>query len=87
MIIQKSLCVICVGFSPGVLIEIAYIKYHQKWGALIDPSLKKIHLFIDSRCIKGKLPNYLSEQIHNIFYFKNLKELGVLLSKKKKLLV
>jgi hypothetical protein len=83
---KKSLCVLCLGFSPGVLIEIAYIKYHQKWGSKKEPKLKNIHLFIDSRCIKDKLPEYLSEQINNIFYFKDLNELGKLLEQKKHLL-
>jgi hypothetical protein len=82
---KQALCIISLGFSPGVLIEIGFIKYHQKYGSLKDPKLKNIHLFIDSRCIEQKLPKSFMEQIRNIFYFKSLKELGLLIEGKKEL--
>jgi len=80
---KKSLCVICLGFSPGALIELSYIKYHQKYGSLHDSSLSNIHLFIDSRCIESKLPSVFKEQIKNMYYFSSFSCLEKLLTKKK----
>lgn len=83
---KQSLVIICLGFSPGVLIESAFIKYHQKYGCLKNPKLKHIHLFIDKRCINQKLPPSFDEQIANIFYYSSLAELSRLLTKRKKFL-
>lgn len=83
---KQALAVICVGFSPGVLIEGAFIKYHQKYGGLKNPKLKNIHWLIDERCIDKKLPKSFEEQIANIFYYKNLKQLKELIEKRKQLL-
>ncbi|MFA5931147.1 MAG: hypothetical protein WC821_02450 [archaeon] len=81
---KKALCVISIGFSPGVLIEEAYIKYHQSFGSKLNPKLKNIHLFIDERCIDARLPKSFEEQISNVFYFNSLLELEKLLTKRKK---
>ncbi|MDI6737806.1 MAG: hypothetical protein QME12_04800 [Nanoarchaeota archaeon] len=83
---KQALAVICIGFSPGVLIEGAFIKYHQKYGGFKNPKLKNIHWFIDERCIDKKLPKSFEEQIANIFYYKNLKQLKELIEKRKQLL-
>lgn len=83
---KQALVVISLGFSPGVLIEGSFIKYHQKYGAFKDTKLKNIHWFIDLRCIEHKLPMVFEEQINNIFYFNNLPELGSLLFTRKNLL-
>lgn len=81
---KQALCIICLGFSPGVLIEGAFLKYHQKYGK--EPKLNNIHWLIDKRCIKQKLPESFHEQIKNIYYYKNLKELGKLLGERKEYL-
>ena len=36
---KQALTVICIGFSPGVLIEGAFIKYHQKYGGFKNPKV------------------------------------------------
>ncbi len=77
--ITLSNCVICLGITPGVMIEISFMKYHQKYGSLKDPKLKNIHLFIDERCIEAKLPKIFHEQIENIYYYKSLAELEKLI--------
>jgi len=83
---KQALAVICIGFSPGVLIEGAFIKYHQKYGGFKNPKLKNIHWFIDERCIDRKLPKSFEEQISNLFYYKNLKQLKELIEKRKEAL-
>ena len=83
---KQALVVISLGFSPGVLIEGSFIKYHQKYGALKDPKLKNIHWFIDLRCIGQKLPKTFEEQIKNIFYYSSLAELEKFLKEKRHLL-
>lgn len=80
---KQSLCVVCLGFSPGVLIEASFIKYHQKYGKYKDQRLKDIHLFIDKKTIKQKLPLSFQEQINNLYYYKDLKELEKLILEKK----
>lgn len=77
---KQSLIVISIGFSPGVLIEGSYIKYHQKYGKFKDPKLQNIHWFIDSRAIETKLPKSFEEQIKNIFYFNSFDELEKLIN-------
>jgi hypothetical protein len=66
---KLAMHVFCFGFSPGSLIELCFLKYHQKYGARKDPKLKDIKLFIDERCIKEKLPKSIEEQINNLKYF------------------
>lgn len=68
-LVTKAPVVICLGFSPGSMIELAYIKYHQKYGK------KNIHLYIDERCIEGRLPKSFSEQINNLHYHSSLQGL------------
>jgi hypothetical protein len=80
---KQSLVVICLGFSPGVLIEGGFIKYHQEYGGLKNPKLKRIHWFIDKRCIESGLPRAFEEQIANIFYYDDLDDLERLLEKRK----
>ena len=77
---KQSLIVISVGFSPGVLIEGSYIKYHQKYGKFKNPKLQNIHWFIDSRAIESKLPKSFEEQIKNIFYFNSFDGLEKLIN-------
>lgn len=79
---KQSHIVICLGFTPGAMIEGAFIKYHQKYGSYKDPTLKNIHWLIDERCIEDRLPKSFEEQISNIFYYNDLKELERLLEKK-----
>jgi hypothetical protein len=83
---KQAICVICLGFTPGVLIEISFIKYHQKYGKYKDPRLKNIHLFIDKKTIKQKLPLSFEEQINNLYYYKDLKELEKIILEKKEIL-
>jgi hypothetical protein len=83
---KQALCIISLGFSPGVLIEGAFIKYHQKYGKHKNLKLENIHWFIDKRTIKQKLPKSFEEQIKNIYYYKNLKELQKLITDKKEIL-
>ncbi len=78
---KKSLTIICLGFSPGVLIEISYIKYHQKFSGEKKPQLKNIHLFIDERCVEQRLPKTFEEQIKNIYYYTNFDDLEKLIGK------
>jgi len=80
---KKALCVICLGFTPGVLIEGSFIKYHQKYGKYKDERLKDIHWLIDKRTIDKKLPESFHEQIKNIYYYKSLKELKEIILEKK----
>src|SRR3989344_5404027 len=81
LLTKQAIITICLGFSPGVLIELAFIKYHQQYGGRKDQSLKDIHCFIDERCIKDRLPETFHEQIKNVFYYKSLNELKERLTK------
>lgn len=83
---KQALTVVCLGISPGVLIEAAYIKYHQSYGAYKNPKLKNIHLFFDKRTVKTDLPQGFTEQIKNFYYYSNIQELGELIKSKKQLL-
>ncbi len=78
---KQALCVVCLGISPGVLIEASYIKYHQSYGAYKNPKLKNIHLFFDKRTAKNDLPQGFVEQIKNFYYFDNVNELKKLIGK------
>lgn len=66
--------VICLGFSPGVLIEGCFIKYHQKYAGR-----KEIKWLIDERCIDVRLPGAVEEQIKNLHYYSSLDKLEKLL--------
>lgn len=83
---KQALVVISLGFSPGVLIEGSFIKYHQKYGGFKYPKLKNIHWFIDERCVEQRLPKAFEEQINNLFYFFSLEDLGKLLAQRKQIL-
>lgn len=76
---KQAQTIICLGFSPGSLIELSYLKYHQKYGKYKDPNLEKISIFVDERCISSKLPKSFEDQIKNFHYFKSLKGLDKLL--------
>jgi len=80
---KQALVIICLGFTPGSLIELSFIKYHQKYGGYKFPKLKKIHLFIDKRTIDTKLPKSFEKQINNIFYYSSLKKLKQLLEQRR----
>lgn len=71
---KQANVVICLGFSPGSLIELSYVKYHQKYGGCTD-----IHVLIDDRCINERLPASFTEQIKHIHYFSSFEELQSLL--------
>lgn len=75
-LVTKGNVVICIGFSPGSLIELGYIKYQQKFQG------KDIKLFVDKRFIEKPLPKSFEEQIKNLFYFNDLSELESLLKSK-----
>ena len=75
----KAPVVLVFGFTPGVLIELAYVKYHQKYGANINPALKDVSVLIDERCIEGRLPSAVEEQIKNMHYYKEMEGLRALL--------
>jgi len=81
---KQALVVISLGFSPGVLIEGGFIKYHQKYGGVKEPRLKHIHWLIDERCIKQRLAPGFEEQISNIFYYSSFEELGKLIKERKR---
>lgn len=68
-LVTKAGVVICTGISPGSMIELSYIKYHQKHNN------QKIKLFVDLRCIEKPLPPSFEEQIDNLTYFENFDEL------------
>jgi len=72
---KQAPLILVLGFSPGVLIELSYVKYHQKYGSKKDPKLKEIKVLIDERCIDRKLPKGVEEGIENLVYFRDLEEL------------
>lgn len=65
---KQSENVFCLGFSAGVMIEICSIKYDQLYFK------QNTKLYIDQRCISGKLMPEIENDIKNINYFKNFKE-------------
>jgi hypothetical protein len=70
--------VICTGYSPGVMIELSYLKYMQKY-------LKKgDKILIDSRTISNRLFPEIEEEIKNIKYFSSNEELEDILKSLKK---
>lgn len=75
LLTKKAPITICVGFSPGTLIELSFLKYHQTYGGKKDPDLRKLRLLIDTRCIERPLPETFHEQISNITYYGSIKEL------------
>ena len=80
---KQALCVVCLGISLKVLIEAAYIKYHQSYGAYKNPKLNNIHLFFDKRTVKTDLPQGFMEQIKNFYTYSTIGELGELITPKK----
>ena len=83
---KQSLTIICLGFSPGVLIGGSFIKYHQKYGGKKDSSLKNIFWLIDERCIEQRLPKIFEEQINNIHYYSDFNELKKLILKQREVI-
>ncbi|MBN1275056.1 hypothetical protein JXA12_02090 [Candidatus Woesearchaeota archaeon] len=73
---KQAPIVICLGFSPGTLIELSYIKYHQKYAG------KDIKLLIDERCIERRLPRSFEEQLRDISYYDDLEALEFLLARR-----
>lgn len=66
---RKSDHVFCLGFSAGVLIELCSIKYNQKYLNL------ETEIFIDRRCISKKLPQEISLDLKNLYYFNNFNQI------------
>ncbi len=78
---RQAQVVLCLGFTPGVLIEGSYIKYHQQYWGRKDPRLRMIHWCIDERCIGQRLPKSFEEQIANLIYFPDLQALARVLDR------
>jgi|GEM_PF-998514 len=79
----KALTVLCVGYAPGVMIELGYIKYHQKYGSrMIDANRKDIRILIDRRTISGPLHSEVAEGLENVQYFGSFEELAEILRAK-----
>lgn len=71
---KQARTVLCLGFSPGALIELCFVKYHQKYGAKKDASLKDIRVIVDVRTIDTPLPAAVEEQIAHITYVSSCDE-------------
>lgn len=65
---RQSNLVFCFGFSAGVFIELCSVKYNQEYLSY------NTRVFVDKRCISGELPPELTEDVKNLFYFKNFDE-------------
>ncbi len=61
--------VVCLGYSPGVFVEIGFLKYNQKRGEKEGSWERNIHLFIDKMASGSRLPPQLEEELKNVFYF------------------
>ena len=72
---KQAKTVLCLGITPGVLIELAYIKYHQKYGGHKNPKYKEITLIIDERLIEQRLPKTVEKEINNIKYINNVEKI------------
>ena len=70
-----DLC-ICIGLSPGSLVEICMMKYHAKF---LD---KKIPLIIFENTFSGKLPEEIKEQLYELTYVQRMDELADVVKKK-----
>lgn len=78
--------VVCLGYSPGVLVEIGFLKYNQKRGVREGSWLKDIHLFVDEMASGGRLPPQMDEELKNVFYFDGPEKLEMLTEKKRRAL-
>jgi len=65
---RKSEVVFILGFSAGVFIELCSIKYNQKYLNL------DTKIYIDKRCISGKIVGEVAEDINNLSYFNDFNE-------------
>lgn len=74
-ITKQAAVVLCLGFSPGALIELCFLKYHQQYAQ------RKITLLIDERCIDRRLPEGVHEGIESIHYFSSFDELRALIER------
>jgi len=70
-----DLC-ICIGLSPGSLVEICMMKYHAKF---LD---KKIPLIIFENTFSGKLPEEIKEQLYELTYVQRMDELADVVKKR-----
>ena len=61
--------VICLGYSAGSMLELCSIKYIQKY------ENRSINIFIDSRACSTNLPREIEEELRNVSYFENAKQL------------
>lgn len=61
--------IICLGYSPGVMAEIGFIKYHQKNGKKEGSWMADLHLLVDLAGCGSRLPPYMGEELDNVFYF------------------
>ncbi len=74
---RQSDYVFCFGFSAGVFVELASIKYNQMYMNL------NTKIFIDQRCISQKLPKEVEIDLKNLAYFKDFQDLEKLKDFKK----
>jgi len=72
-IIGQAKFALCLGYSPGSILEICSIKYLNQY------QKKNIRLLIDQRCVSQKLPKELIDEIKDIFYFSNSNQLRKIL--------
>lgn len=61
--------VVCLGYSPGVLAEVGFLKYNQKKGVREGSWMGGIHLFVDEMASGSRLPPGIEEELRNVFYF------------------
>jgi hypothetical protein len=73
-VIGQSKFALCLGYSPGSILEICSIKYLNQY------QRKNIILLIDERCISQKLPKELIDEINDVFYFSNTSQLKEILN-------
>jgi len=73
-LILRTGLMICIGLSPGTLIEIAYTKYHKKYLG------RNIPVFLDERTISRKLNPEIEEEV-DLRYFDSAEKLNHLLEK------
>src|SRR3989338_386280 len=70
-----DLC-ICIGLSPGSVVEICMMKYHAKFLG------KKIPLVIFENTFSGKLPEEIKEQLYELTYVQRMDELADVVKKR-----
>ena len=64
---------ICLGYSAGSILEIASIKYIEKYNQQL------INLYVDTRVCSAKLPIELERELSNVKYFKTAEEYAAIL--------